>query len=69
VMLAPTAEPGLLPFGGSLADELADHRAGPTLGVFADEASIAAFGSNILAPACSAPSASAGRDQGRRKAT
>jgi NTE family protein len=69
VMLAPTAEPGLLPFGGSLADELADHRAGPTLGMFADEASLAAFGSNILDPACSAPSASAGRDQGRRKAT
>ena len=56
-------------FGGSLADELADHRAGPVLGVFADEASLAAFGANPLNPACRAPSARAGRDQGRRQAT
>lgn len=68
VMLAPTAEPGLLPFGGSLADELAAHRAGPALGIFADDASIAAFGPNPLAPSCRAPSAIAGRAQGRREA-
>jgi NTE family protein len=68
VMLAPTAEPGLLPFGGSLADELAAHSAGPALGIFADDASIAAFGPNPLAPSCRAPSAIAGRAQGRREA-
>jgi NTE family protein len=66
VMLSPTAEPGLLPFGGSLADELANHQTGPVFGIFADEASLSAFGPNILAPACRAPSAKAGRDQGRR---
>ncbi len=68
VMLAPTAEPGLLPFGGSLVDELASHRAGPAIGIFADDASIAAFGRNPLDPGCRAPSAIAGRAQGRREA-
>jgi NTE family protein len=68
VMLAPTAEPGLSPFGRSLADELAQHRAGPAMGVFADDASIAAFGRNPLDPDCRAPAALAGREQGRREA-
>jgi NTE family protein len=68
VMLAPTAEPGLSPFGHSLADELAQHRSGPALGVFADDASIAAFGRNPLDPDCRAPAALAGRAQGRREA-
>ena len=67
VMLAPTPEPGLSPFGGSLADELADHP-GRGLGIFADDASIAAFGSNALDPRCRPASAAAGRDQGRRQA-
>ena len=67
VMLSPAPEPGLSPFGGSLAHELAEHPA-RTLGIFADDASITAFGRNPLDPACRAPSAAAGRDQGRRQA-
>jgi NTE family protein len=66
VMLAPSQESALS--GRSLADELADF-SGPTLAVFADDASIAAFGPNLLSPACRAPSATAGRDQGRRQAS
>jgi NTE family protein len=67
VMLAPTPEPGLSPFGRSLADELTAHP-GRALGIFADEASVAAFGRNPLDPVCRAPSAAAGRDEGRRQA-
>ncbi len=67
VMLAPTAAPGVSPFGRSLGQELAEF-SGPTLGIFADDASIAAFGPNPLNPACRAPSAVAGRGQGRRQA-
>jgi len=68
LMLAPTASPGVSPFGRSLADELAQHRAGPAVGIFADDASIAAFGRNPLHPDSRAPSAIAGRQQGRRTA-
>jgi NTE family protein len=67
VLLAPTAAPGLSPFGPNVADELAAYP-GRTLGVFADDASVAAFGRNPLDPECRAPSAAAGRDQGRRQA-
>ena len=67
VVLAPTPEPGLSPFGRSLADELRAHP-GRTLGIFADDASVASFGRNPLDPACRAPSAAAGRDQGLRQA-
>jgi NTE family protein len=67
VMLSPTPEPGLSPFGRSLADELAEHP-GRTLGIFADEYSVAAFGRNPLDPACRGPSAVAGREQGWRDA-
>ena len=67
VMLAPTPEPGASPFGGSLADELA-NRSGRGLGIFADDASIASFGRNPLDPSCRPASATAGRDQGRRQA-
>lgn len=67
VMLAPTPEPGLLPFGGSLADELTEYP-GRMFGIFANDASIAAFGRNPLDPVCRRPSAVAGRDQGRRQA-
>jgi NTE family protein len=67
VMLAPTAAPGLSPFGRTLADELAEHP-GPSVGFFADGASVAAFGRNPLDPVCRGPSAAAGRDQGRRDA-
>lgn len=65
VMLAPTVEPGPSPLGGSLADEAAAHD-GRVFSVFADKASLRAFGSNPLDPACRAPSANAGREQGRR---
>ena len=64
VMLAPSQETALS--GRSLADELADF-SGPTLALFADDASIAAFGPNVLSPACRAPAATAGREQGRRQ--
>jgi len=67
VMLSPTPEPGFSPFGRSLADELAEHR-GRALGIFADEASVAAFGRNPLDPGCRGPSAVAGREQGWRDA-
>jgi NTE family protein len=65
ILLAPMREPGV--FGRTLADELAEF-SGPTLGLFADDASIAAFGANVLSPACRPPSATAGREQGRRHA-
>jgi NTE family protein len=66
VMLAPSQQTALS--GRSLADELADF-SGPSLALFADDASIAAFGPNPLSPASRAPSATAGRDQGRRQAS
>jgi NTE family protein len=65
VMLAPTAEPGESPFGRSLSDEAAEYH-GRVLTVFADAASLRAFGPDPLDPACRPASASAGRDQGRR---
>jgi NTE family protein len=67
VLVSPTAESGPSPFGPSLADELADHP-GRTFGIFADDASITAFGRNPLDPRCRPASAAAGRDQGRRQA-
>jgi NTE family protein len=67
VMLAPTAPPGLSAFGRNPTDELA-ALPGRALGVFADDASLRAFGRNPLDPACRAPSARAGRDQGRSQA-
>jgi NTE family protein len=67
VMLAPTAAPGESPFGQSLADEAAAHP-GPVLSVFADAASVRAFGPDPLDPACRPASAQAGRAQGRRYA-
>ena len=42
--------------------------AGRSLGVFADDDSLKAFGPNPLDPACREPSARAGRAQGRRVA-
>ena len=39
-----------------------------TFVVFADEASLSAFGPNPLDPRCRVPSAVAGREQGRRVA-
>ncbi|HUO36839.1 MAG TPA: hypothetical protein VMU34_02865 [Mycobacterium sp.] len=50
------------------ADELAAHRAGRTLAIFADNVSIEAFGRNPLDPGRRASSAIAGRRQGRQAA-
>ena len=41
---------------------------GPTVAVFADDASREAFGTNALDPACRPPAAQAGRRQGREEA-
>lgn len=68
VVLVPQGENSPSPFGGGPAAEIADFPAG-TLTVFADDASLAAFGPNPLDPACRIPSAKAGRDQGRREAS
>jgi NTE family protein len=67
VVLVPQGENSPSPFGGGPSAEIADFP-GETLTVFADDASLAAFGPNPLDPACRIPSAIAGRDQGRREA-
>jgi NTE family protein len=66
VALVPQGESTPSPFGGA-AEEIAAFRA-KVFGVFADDASLAAFGKNPLDPACRTPSALAGREQGRRVA-
>lgn len=65
VVLVPAGASAPAPFGAGVADEIAAFP-GLTLGVFADDASLAAFGVNPLDPACRAPAARAGREQGRR---
>jgi NTE family protein len=55
------------PFGNGAVEEV-DSFSGSAFGVFADDESLAAFGANPLDPACRAPSALAGREQGRRVA-
>jgi len=65
VVLVPSGRSTPSPFGAGAADEV-DAFAGSTFGVFADDGSLAAFGSNPLDPACRTPSALAGRGQGRR---
>ncbi len=67
VVLVPSGRSTPSPFGEGAAEEV-DAFAGSTLGVFADDASLAAFGPNPLDPACRRPSALAGRAQGRRVA-
>jgi NTE family protein len=64
VVLVPSGRSAPSPFGGG-ADEV-EAFGGKALGVFADDESITAFGPNPLDPACRAPSALAGRAQGRR---
>lgn len=65
---APADTPSL--FGAGPAAEIAayQHEGGATFSVFADDQSLAAFGPNLLDPACRIPSALAGREQGRREA-
>ena len=65
VVLVPSGRSAPWPFGDR-TDEEVEAFDGSAFGVFADDASIAAFGPNPLDPACRNPSARAGREQGRR---
>ncbi len=67
VALLPSGENSPSPFGAGAAAEIAGF-GGRALGIFADDEALAAFGPNPLDPACRAPSAHAGRAQGRREA-
>ncbi|OBF25175.1 patatin [Mycobacterium kubicae] len=67
VLLVPGAADAPSPFGPGPAGEIAAF-GGATFAVFADEDSLAAFGSNPLDPRCRIGSATAGRAQGRREA-
>jgi NTE family protein len=67
VVLVPAGRGTPSPFGPDPAVEV-DAFGGRSLGVFADDDSLAAFGANPLDPACREPSARAGRVQGRRAA-
>jgi NTE family protein len=67
VVLVPSGRNTPSPFSAGAGEEV-DAFGGATFGVFADDASIAAFGPNPLDPACRKPSALAGREQGRRAA-
>ena len=66
VVLVPAGRSAPSPFGDTTA-EIAAFGA-RTFAVFADEASLSAFGPNPLDPRCRVPSALAGREQGRRVA-
>ncbi|MDT5083677.1 MAG: hypothetical protein QOJ61_720 [Mycobacterium sp.] len=67
VVLVPAGESAPSSFGVGPASEIAAF-GGTALGLFADEESLAAFGSNPLDPRCRIASAQAGRAQGRREA-
>jgi len=67
VVLVPAGESTPSAFGAGPATEIAGF-GGAAQGVFADEESLAAYGSNALDPRCRLPSAHAGRAQGRREA-
>jgi NTE family protein len=67
VVLVPSGEFTPSPFGDGTAAEVAAF-SGAKLPIFADDASLAAFGRNPLDPACRIPSANAGREQGRAAA-
>ena len=67
VVLVPSGRGVPSPFGGDPALEV-DRFPGRSLGVFADDDALTAFGPNPLNPACREPSARAGRAQGRRVA-
>ncbi len=68
VVLVPAGQNAPSPFGDGTAAEIAAFP-GAAFPVFADDAALTAFGRNPLDPACRAPSAVAGRAQGRRVAT
>jgi len=67
VVLVPSEQGAPSPFGPDPAVEV-DAFPGRSLGVFADDDALSAFGPNPLDPACREPSARAGRAQGRRVA-
>jgi NTE family protein len=67
VVLVPAGESAPSPFGAGPAAEIAAF-VGTAFGVFADDDSLTAFGSNQLDPRCRRASAVAGRAQGRRAA-
>ncbi len=67
VILVPASESAPSPFTHGTAAEIAAFGA-RTFTVFADDASLTAFGPNPLDPRCRIPSALAGREQGRRVA-
>ncbi|WP_192810887.1 patatin-like phospholipase family protein [Mycolicibacterium phlei] len=63
VALIPQGEDSPSPWSTGVVEEIKARNA---FAVFADDASLAAFGTNPLDPACRVPSARAGREQGRR---
>ena len=67
VVLVPAGVSAPSSFGAGPAAEVEAFR-GLALGLFADDESLAAFGSNPLDPRCRVGSAEAGRAQGRREA-
>lgn len=67
VVLVPAGDSAPSPLGAGPVAEIAAF-GGTALGVFADPASLAAFGPNPLDPRCRIASAQAGRAQGRREA-
>lgn len=67
VLLVPASESAPSPFSSGTAAEIEAFGA-RTFTIFADDASLAAFGPNPLDPRCRIPSALAGREQGRRVA-
>jgi NTE family protein len=67
VVLVPAGESAPSSFGEGPASEIAAF-GGTALGLFADDESLAAFGSNPLDPRSRFGSAEAGRAQGRREA-
>ncbi|MGE2731461.1 patatin-like phospholipase family protein [Mycolicibacterium vaccae] len=67
VALVPSSATSPSPWGTGTVDEMQAFP-GATLAIFADDESLRAYGANPLDPACRAPSAQAGRAQGRREA-
>ena len=67
VVLVPLGASAPSPFGAGPVEELDEFR-NATLGVFADDESLAAIGPNPLDPNCRPACARAGRAQGRRVA-
>jgi NTE family protein len=65
VALVPQSDSTPSPFGFGTVEEIAAFD-GTVFAVYADDASLAAFGKNPLDPASRRPAALAGREQGRR---